>query len=487
MLSEKKALDKILVVDDEESIRWVFEKGLGKKGYRVETFDNAEEAIRYFQKNPCPLVFMDIRLPGIDGLEAMERIKELTSDTFIVIITAQATMKNAIEAMKRGAYDYLVKPFDLEQVYLILHRVEETRKLIRQVSHLKGEVKGKLDVDELIGKSQKMQEVYKTIGKIADKEVTVLITGESGTGKELVAKILHYNNSSRASRPFVVVNCASIPRDLLESELFGHKKGAFTGAVKSSIGMFEKANGGTIFLDEIGDMDMSLQTKILRVLQEREFYRVGDIEPVRVDVRVIAATNRDLEEAIQRGQFREDLYYRLNVVPISLPPLRERKEDIPLLIDAFLKKFGNMGLGKKHLSPKARKLLLDNPWKGNVRELENVLKRAVVLASSNTIFPEDLPLAILDKGKIANEAAKSIEDVFEEKFRDFISKMCTLEKGNLYELLIRGVERPLITRVLAETNGNQIKAASILGINRNTLRKKIRELSIKHIRKKKSS
>ena len=485
MTESDKGLEKILVVDDEESIRWVFQKGLEKKGYQVKTVETGEDAIVEFQKSPYPLVFMDIRLPGMSGLDALERIKEIDRNAFVIVITAQATMKNAIEAMKRGAYDYLIKPFDLDQIYLIINKVLEIKKLLKQASHIKGEGKDKPDVDELIGKSDTMQEVYKTIGKVANKDVTVLITGESGTGKELVAKILHYNNTKRADRPFVVVNCASIPKDLLESELFGHKKGAFTGAVKSSIGMFEQASGGTVFLDEIGDMDIGLQTKILRVLQEKEFYRVGDVEPIRVDVRVIAATNRDLEEAIQEGQFREDLYYRLNVVPILLPSLKERREDVPLLIDFFLKKFSDMGLGRKHISQAAKRMLVNNSWKGNVRELENMIKRAVVLASSDTILPEDLPLGSLDQEKIKDDNNRLIENIFEEKFRDFISKMCTLDRGNLYELLIKGIEKPLIKLVLEETNGNQIKAAGILGINRNTLRKKMSDLKLSKNKKKK--
>lgn len=472
----KIELDKILVVDDEESIRWVFKKGLEKKGYHVKTVESAEDALQEFQKTPYPLVFVDIRLPGMNGLEALERIKKIDKNTFIIVITAQATMKNAIEAMKKGAYDYIVKPFDLDQIDIAIHKVLETKRLMKEVAHVKNEIKEKPEIDEIIGKSEKMQEVYKTIGKVADKDVTVLIRGESGTGKELVAKTLHYNHNKRSQGPFVVVNCASIPKDLLESELFGHEKGAFTGAVNSSRGKFEQADKGTTFLDEIGDMDMGLQTKILRVLQEKEFYRVGGMDSIKVDVRVVAATNQDLEVAVREGRFREDLYYRLNVVPISLPPLRERREDIPLLISYFLRKFTTLGLGKKYITPKARKLLLNHSWKGNVRELENVLKRAVVLSSSNTIVPDDLPLTTLEESE--NKNSRTIDNIFEEKFKDFVSKMCTVKKGNLYEMLMKKVEKPLIKLVMEETSGNQIKAANILGINRNTLRRKIKDLGI---------
>ena len=359
----------ILVIDDEESIRWVFKKGLEKKGYCVHAAENGKNAISLLTNNKYLMVFLDIFLPDESGLQTIEKIKKQDKDIIVVIMTAQGTMKNAIEAMQKGAYDYITKPFDMEEIYLLVEKVEDLKNLERRVYTLEEELKTKYDVGEIVGKSQKMQKVFKTIGKAAFSDLTVLITGESGTGKELVARALH-KASKRTKGSFVAVNCAAIPRELLESELFGYEKGAFTGATESRAGKFEQADGGTIFLDEIGDMDISLQAKILRVIQEREFYKVGGKTLIRVDVRIIAATNQDLESAVKEKRFREDLYHRINVITIHLPSLRERHEDIPLLADYFLKRFSNELVSNvKYITDDAVRILKNYEWKGNVREL----------------------------------------------------------------------------------------------------------------------
>src|SRR3989337_1378222 len=368
-------MKNILVIDDENSIRWVFKKGLEKKGYTIHTAENGKNALSMLSKNKYLIIFLDIFLPDENGLKLLENIKKQEKEITVVIMTAQGTMKNAIEAMQRGAFDYVTKPFDMDEIYLLIEKVENLKNLERRVYTLEEELKTKYDVGEIVGKSQKMQKVFKTIGKAASSDLTVLITGESGTGKELVARALH-KASNRANGPFVAVNCAAIPRELLESELFGYEKGAFTGATESRAGKFEQADGGTLFLDEIGDMDISLQAKLLRVIQEREFYRIGGRIPIKVDVRIITATNQDIDNAIREKRFREDLYHRLNVITIFLPPLRERREDIPILAKYFLKRFSNeLNSNVKNITDDAIDILKSHEWKGNVRELENIIKR----------------------------------------------------------------------------------------------------------------
>jgi two-component system nitrogen regulation response regulator GlnG len=383
-------------------------------------------------------------------------------------------MQNAIEAMRHGAFDYITKPFDIDEVNILVTKAIEVRRLSLEVNALRAEVREKYE-GGLVGNTPAMQEIYKTIGRVAESDATVLVHGESGTGKELVARAIHYH-SRRAGRPFVAVNSAAIPSELLESELFGHEKGAFTGAVARKIGKFEAAAGGTIFLDEIGDMDLPLQGKLLRVLQEREFERVGSTESIKTDVRVIAATHQNLEKAVREKQFREDLFYRLNVIQINIPPLRKRKDDIIPLAEYFMHKY-QPGSGKARvLTAETLKVLRVYDWPGNVRELENAVQRAVTLSQGDKIFPDALPPQIFKPG---HGVALSFENFLEEKLSDLVDRMGGLDAGDIYSMVIQRVEKPLITLVLKKTEGNQLRAANLLGINRNTLRKKIRELGIK--------
>lgn len=461
-------MKNILVIDDEESIRWVFKKGLEKKGYTVHTSESGKSALSMLSKNKYLIIFLDIFLPDENGLKLLENIKKQEKEITVVIMTAQGTMKNAIEAMQKGAFDYVTKPFDMDEIYLLIEKVENLKTLERRVYTLEEELKTKYDVGEIVGKSQKMQKVFKIIGKAASSDLTVLITGESGTGKELVARALH-KASNRANGPFVAVNCAAIPRELLESELFGYERGAFTGATESRAGKFEQADGGTIFLDEIGDMDISLQAKILRVIQEREFYRVGGKVQIKVDVRIISATNQDLENAVKEKMFREDLFHRLNVITIPLPSLRERREDIPLLSDYFLRRFSSeLGIGVRYIADDAMLILKNYDWKGNVRELENVIQRAIVMSGGDSITPEYLPIS-----QSAGRDFASMHDIIKDKVNNYT------KKGSLYNEVIGEAEKELLLSVLKKTEWNQVKAAEILGINRNTLNRKMKELDIK--------
>lgn len=472
--------EKILIVDDDESLRWVLKKAFEKSGYAVSTAVSGEEGQALLEKGKFGVAFVDIIMPDISGLELLERTKERNIDTYFVIMTAQNTMKNAVEAMKRGAYDYLTKPFDIEEVEIIARKALESRNLSREVSHLREEVRERYEVGtNIIGKSAPMQKVYKTVGKVSGSDITVLIQGESGTGKELIARAIHYN-SERGGMPFVAVNSAAVPRELLESELFGHEKGAFSGAVERKPGKFELAQGGTLFLDEIGDMGMDLQMKLLRALQEKEIDRVGGSEPIKVDVRVIAATNQDLAKAVKEKKFREDLYYRLNVVNIKLPPLRERKGDIPLLIDYFLDRFSEeQKTERKYLSEKAEKLLVKHLWPGNVRELENTIRRAMVLSTSSTIFPEDFPSKIRERAAAGRYDNMSLEEIMRIKLDPLIELIDMENTADLYSIVLAQMERPLIRLVLEKCRWNQIKASKVLGINRNTLKKKMDTLEIK--------
>lgn len=462
-------MKNILVVDDEESLRWVLKKGLEKRSYNVHTAENGKTALSFLSKNEYLLIFLDIFLPDINGLKLLEDIKKEREDIVVVIMTAQGTMKSTIEAMQKGAYDYITKPFDMEEIYLLIDRIENLKRLEKRVCTLEEELKTKYDAGEIIGKSQKMKEVFKMIGRAASSDATVFITGESGTGKELVARAL-YMSSKRSKGQFIAVNCAAIPKELIESELFGYEKGAFTGATELREGKFELADGGTLFLDEIGDMDVSLQAKLLRVIQEREFYRIGGRIPIKVDVRIITATNQDIDSAIREKRFREDLYHRLNVITISLPPLRERREDIPILAKHFLKRFSNeLNSNVKNITDDAMDILKSHEWKGNVRELENIIKRAIVISSSDSIISEHLPF---NADLRLKAAAKSNTDFILAKVQD------TIGKGNLYNEIIGEVEKELLAVILKKTEWNQLKAAEILGINRNTLSRKIKELGI---------
>ena len=467
------AAPRVLIADDEPSIRFVLRETLESEGYEVTDVDNGEAALAALVGAPHQLAFLDIRMPGPSGLELLDRLQALGSDTAVVIITAQNTFENAVEAMKRGALDYLVKPFSVAEVKALAAKAMRTQALEREVHALRREV-GRRTVpgDRLVGRSPELLEIFKTVGKIAARDVSVLITGESGTGKELVARAIHAA-SKRADAPYVAVNTAAIPRELLESELFGHERGAFTGAIAARVGRFREAHHGTLFLDEIGDMPVDLQAKLLRVLQSGEVTPVGARESEHVDVRIIAATHRDLDAAVREGRFREDLLYRLRVVPLHIPPLRERRDDIALLAEHFVARYSEeLGTGRRMLAPAALERLERHDWPGNVRELENSIKRAVVLASGEVLTPDDFAFLIAAPAGAAGEG--DLVGVVEREVA------AALDSGvhDVYRLLLERVEKPLLEAVLARTDGNQIRAAAILGINRNTLRKKIVELGI---------
>ena len=466
---------RILIADDEDSLRWVLEKGLRGVGYDVTSVKDGEEAVRVFEAQPFDLVFLDVRMPGVDGLAALARIREIRADATVVVITAHGTMDTAIQAMQRGAYDYLNKPFDLDEVLLLSERALAASRLTQEVARLRTGLAEVREFSALIGRHPRMQDVYKTIGRIAGTDVTVLLRGESGTGKELVARAIHHY-SRRSGRPFVAVSCAAIPGTLLESEMFGHERGAFTDAKERRLGKFELAHGGTLYLDEIGDMPVDLQTKLLRALQERTIERVGGHESIAIDVRVLAATNRDLEALMKEGRFREDLYYRLNVVTVNLPPLRERRRDIPLLVEHFLAKHVEE-LGERGVAPEALDRLVGYDWPGNVRELENVVQRAMVMATAGVILPEHLPIGpVSAAASVAVDA--TLEEIIERKLMECVRGLRERSSANLYDLVVGLVEKPLLRAVLRETSGNQVRAAQILGINRNTLRKKLTEHGI---------
>ena len=477
-------LTRILVADDEESMRWVLSKALKRKGFTVDLAHDGRQALELIKDNCYDLAILDIKMPGITGLDLLDKVRELKSDLLVVIMTAEASMKNAVEAMKRGAYDYITKPFDLDVIDAIIEKVARARDIAGQVSSLKQELKERYQVEKnIVGNSPAMREVYKTIGKVAVSDVTVLIQGESGTGKELVARAVHFN-SSRLGKPFVAINCAAIPRELLESELFGSEKGAFTGAGDRKQGKFEQANHGTIFLDEIGDMPLDLQAKILRVLQEQEVTRIGGNQNISVDVRIVAATNQALVEKVRQKEFREDLYYRLNVVPIMLAPLRERRDDIPDLAQYFLtRSCTEMSVSPKRLTEEALALLSAYSWPGNVRELENTIKRAVILSNDPLLTVHDfegLTQSVSQTETSLQTAPQetSLEALVDMKLRASMNGVEKLDKGDIHAMVLEQVERPLIRFILEKTRWNQVKAADILGINRNTLRKKITELGI---------
>ncbi|MBW2444419.1 MAG: sigma-54-dependent Fis family transcriptional regulator [Deltaproteobacteria bacterium] len=465
---------RVLVADDEASILENMKDWLEDDGHEVVTVATGDAAFEALAGQDFDIAFLDIRMPGASGLDVLERLRTLGSDTAIVIMTAESTFDNAMEAMKRGALDYLRKPFSLGETSLLVSKALRNRALEREVRLLRREVAGQHSTPErLIGRCDAMLEVFKTVGKVADSDVPVLVTGETGTGKERVARAIH-DASSRASERFLAVNTAAIPRELLESELFGHERGAFTGAVESRPGRFREAAGGTLLLDEIGDMATDLQAKLLRVLQNGEVTSVGGKRTDRVDVRVVAATHRDLDQMVRDGGFREDLLYRLRIVPVHLPPLRERPGDTAGLAEHFVALYAKGLVGApRYLSAAALERLAAHPWPGNVRELENAIKRALVLASSEVLTPEDF--AFLDPAPGGGGEAVSLADLVRGELDRALDAE---ESGDVYRRVVENVERPLLEAALARTGGNQIKAAALLGINRNTLRKKIVDLDI---------
>jgi two-component system, NtrC family, response regulator AtoC len=460
----------VLIVDDELNIRRVLAAMLAREGYEVTTAADGEQALAVLQKTPVHVVVTDLVMPRLDGLALLQRVSADYPDVPVIVITAHGTVDSAVQALKAGAFDYITKPFEQEELKKVIAKATRAHEIERQNVH------GPTAAGEkppLVGQSPSMRQIYEIVAKVADSPSTVLLTGESGTGKELIARELH-RRSSRRDKPLIKVNCAAIPKDLVESELFGYEKGAFTGAVGSKPGRFELADGGTLFLDEIGEIPVEMQVKLLRALQESEFERVGGIKTLQVDVRLIAATNRDLEELIRDGRFREDLYYRLNVVPISLPPLRERREDIPLLVSHFIAKY-DQRLGKKveRVDDEAMQMLLGYGWPGNIRELENLMERSVLFADGPVILGASLPDAMRDRtpgpavpiaavgplGAIAAPSGASMKEIVRQAQAE--------------------LEKELIRRALEETGGNVTRAAKRLQISRKSLQVKMKELGLR--------
>ena len=451
---------RVLIVEDEKIKRITMTDALLREGYDVVAVENPIEALNVFKTKEFDVVITDIRLPHMSGLDFLREIKSLKPDTTVIVMTAYATVDSAIRAMKLGAYDYLTKPFSSEELILILERLKDFRRLLEENIKLKQEITERYSFGNIVGKSKKMREVYELIETVALRDATVLIIGESGTGKELIANAIHYN-SPRKDKPLIKCSCAALVETLLESELFGHERGAFTGAVKERKGRFELSNEGSIFLDDIDDIPLSTQSKLLRVLQEKEIERVGGTRTIKIDIRIICATKIDLLKLVKQGKFREDLYYRLNIVPINLPPLRERKEDVTLLIDSLLNKYCARG-EKKAFSPEAMKVLIDYDWPGNVRELENVIERVVALTRGEEIKLADLPDFLI----VAPDNACNLHliDVMEDaaSFEDMISDM----------------EKRLLILALEKAGGNKSEAARILKMKRETLRDKVEKYGI---------
>ena len=472
-------MKNILVIDDDPTVRDVLNEYLITEGYEVTLAEDGVKGLEKLKSSPYDVILLDLMMPGMHGIEVLKNMQDsINSTTPCIIITAHGTIQNAVQAMKLGAFDYITKPFRLDEVGIVIERALEHTAIKKENIRLKRELKQRYEFHGLIGSSSEMQRVYDLIEKIADTDSTVLITGESGTGKELVAKILHYN-SSRADKNFVPLNCAAIPKDLLESELFGHEKGAFTGAVTTRVGRFELANGGTLFLDEIGELDPNLQVKLLRVLQEREFERIGSTKTIKVDVRIIAATNQDLEELTKQGKFREDLFYRLNVIPIHLPPLRERKEDIPLLVEFFIQKQSE---AKKKDPPVITKQIMNvfmqYDWPGNVRELENLIERLTILNSGQEVKLKDLP----PKFHTLSNSFEEIEPFDNTPIHE--TNISVTPGGINLNKILDELEQKLILQALELSNGVKSKAAALLGLNRTTLVEKMKKKGIQFTSKK---
>ncbi len=451
-------MPSILVIDDKDSMRQMLSKTLESEGYEVETARDGEGGLEKAKEKRYDLVLADLKLPKMNGLEVLSTLKELDPEVGVIMMTAYGTIESAVEAMKQGAFDFLTKPFDTDHLNVLIKRALENRRLLAENILLREELTHNLGYAEIIGKCEKMKEVSRLIQKVAPSDTTVLLLGESGTGKELFARAIH-SLSLRRKSPYVAINCAAIPRELLENELFGSEKGAYTGAVARKMGKFEIAEGGTIFLDEVGDLDIALQAKLLRVLQDRTFERLGGTKTISVNVRLIAASNTDLKKAIEKKQFREDLYYRLSVFPITIPPLRERREDIPNLAEYFVKKYcAEMKKSPKTISPEAQALLDKYHWPGNVRELENTIERAIILCEGKRILPEHLAIRIPTPNEIRLREGAGLKEV-----------------GHYAQA---EAERALIVRVLNQVRGNKRKAAQALKIDYTTLFEKIKKYSI---------
>ena len=458
---------KILVVDDEEIVLKSCRKILEGGGHEVTTALSGQEALDLLEKEPIDIVFTDIKMPGMDGMEVLEKIKGKYPDVLVIIITGYSTVQSAVQAMKLGAFDYIPKPFTPDEVLVVVDKALEKKSLIYENIYLRKELEAKYGFDNITGNSPKMQEVYKLIRKVAPTDSTVLIRGESGTGKELIARAIHFN-SPRKQKPFVPVDCGVLASELLESELFGHVKGSFTGAIVTKPGLFEIADGGSIFLDEIGDINPNFQSKLLRVIQEREFTPVGGVKPKKVDLRFIIATNKDLEKLVEEKQFREDLFYRLNVVSFTIPPLREKKDDIPLLAYHFLRKYAKeMKKNIKSISVDAMNMLIAYGWPGNVRQLENVVERAIVMAEGDTITTEHLPFVV--RAEIAHpdtpipKTSKELKDT----------------KKKVRESAIESIEKSFILDALTRNDWNITKSAKDVGMQRSNFQALMRKYNIR--------
>ncbi len=453
----------VLVIDDEQSIIWAFERFITTLGHRCLSAATAEQGIEIARRDKPDLIVVDVKLPGMDGLSALEQIRKHDPLARVIVVTAHGSLDTALRATKLGAVEYLAKPIDLVRARKLIEGALAAAPANREVEKLRGEVGG---FRQIIGKTPAMQEVFKKIAAVCDSDATVLLIGESGTGKELLARAVHYN-SRRANGPFEAINCSSIPETLLESELYGHERGAFTGAVRQKSGKFEIASGGTAFLDEIGDLSPAAQVKLLRFLEERKFSRVGGTEHIPVDVRIIAATNQNLDRRIREGKFREDLFFRLNVVRIDLPPLRERRDDVPLLVAHFVEQTGAAGVTDAALD-----ILRAYSWPGNVRELKNAIERGAVLARGKTVQPEHLPESVL-------RPAAPAENDLDARLAQVVEQLAAgAPKGDLFRHVEAKWERALLKRTLDSVGGNQVKASELLGINRVTLRKKIAEYGL---------
>lgn len=453
--------ERILVVDDEEMNRDLLQQILTREGYEVETAANGREAMALLQQATFHVVLSDLRMPGMTGVDVIRELKAIAPSTMGIIHTAYASVETAVEAMKAGAYDYVTKPVRRDELLVVLQRALEFQRLNSENIHLRKQLKAKYKFDNIVSDNEKMLSVFAQIEKISNTDSTVLIYGESGTGKELIARAIHYN-SYRQDKPLIPINCGAIPEDLLESELFGHEKGSFTGATALRMGRFELANGGTIFLDEIGEMKPSLQVKILRVLQEREFERIGGTRTIKVDVRILAATNKNLEDLVERQQFRDDLYWRLNVIPITMPPLRERASDIPLLVAHFIRRFNTEKKQQlEGISPEALHMLKHYHWPGNVRELENTIERIAILKGQGIITPEDLP-----------------EKVFRPPTSSPTPGVDIPDDGINFDSTVEAFEKQLLLKALAKAGGVKTKAAALLHMNRTTLVEKVKKLHL---------
>lgn len=462
-------MSQVWVLDDDKSIRWVFEKALAKANITFECFSNTNEAINKFNHEKPQAIISDIRMPGESGIDFLTKVKNKFPEIPIIIMTAYSDLDTAVTAFQKGAFEYIAKPFDISKVVNIIQQALEANNN----KNLKGEELG--DLPEIIGQAKSMQDVFRAIGRLSQSNAMVLLNGESGSGKELVAKAIH-KNSHRKESPFIAINTAAIPNDLLEAELFGFEKGAFTGANAQRKGKFEQADQGTLFLDEIGDMPIDLQTRLLRVLSEGQFYRVGGQDLINVDVRVIAATHQDLETLVKSGQFREDLFHRLNVIRIKVPPLRERVEDIPLLSQYFLNKSANqLNVKLKSLSPEVIEYFKNLYWQGNVRQLENICHWLTVMAPGNVINVSDLP-AELNSEPVSSGSTSSN---WQENLGREVSKILLTGEVNIFKDYTNIFEKELIIQALRYTNGRKVEAAKLLGIGRNTITRKIKELEIK--------